>query len=143
MLSWKSNPYYIFYVSIPVFTQNSKRIPHIILSSVVTPGVPHFPTLSLKWHNLKKKKLSKIKCTLILPTKFSIVFLILRWLQRDSVIYVHRHSFEVTLFSLDFTEIWIFWWISEKYSNMKFHENPCSGSRVISCGQTDKKIRLS
>ena len=24
-----------------------------------------------------------------------------------------------------------------KYSNIKFHENPSSGSRVVSCGQTD------
>jgi hypothetical protein len=25
----------------------------------------------------------------------------------------------------------------EKYSDMKFHENPSSGSRVVPCGQTD------
>ena len=27
--------------------------------------------------------------------------------------------------------------IFEKYSNIKFHENPSSGSRVVPCGQTD------
>jgi len=27
--------------------------------------------------------------------------------------------------------------IFEKYSDMKFHENPSSGSRVVPCGQTD------
>jgi hypothetical protein len=27
--------------------------------------------------------------------------------------------------------------IFQKYSNMKFHENPSSGSRVVPCGQTD------
>ena len=27
--------------------------------------------------------------------------------------------------------------IFEKYSNIKFHENLSSGSRVVSCGQTD------
>jgi hypothetical protein len=27
--------------------------------------------------------------------------------------------------------------IFEKYSNIKFHENPSSGSRIIPCGQTD------
>jgi hypothetical protein len=27
--------------------------------------------------------------------------------------------------------------IFEKYSNIKFHENPSSGNRVVSCGQTD------
>jgi len=28
--------------------------------------------------------------------------------------------------------------IFEKYSNIKFHENPLSGSRVVPCGRTDK-----
>jgi len=27
--------------------------------------------------------------------------------------------------------------IFEKYSDIKFHENPSSGSRVVPCGQTD------
>jgi len=26
----------------------------------------------------------------------------------------------------------------EKYSNIKFHKNPLSGSRVVRCGQTDR-----
>jgi len=30
--------------------------------------------------------------------------------------------------------------IFEKFSNIKFHENPSSGSRVVPCGQTDKHI---
>jgi hypothetical protein len=40
----------------------------------------------------------------------------------------------------DFNETWIF----EKSTNIEFHENPSSGSRVIACGQTngrtDKKL---
>jgi hypothetical protein len=28
--------------------------------------------------------------------------------------------------------------ISEKYSSIKFHEYPSSGSRVVSCGQADR-----
>ena len=27
--------------------------------------------------------------------------------------------------------------VLEKYSKMKFHENPSNGSRVVPCGQTD------
>ena len=29
--------------------------------------------------------------------------------------------------------------IFEKSSNIKFHENPSSGSRVVPCGQTDRR----
>jgi hypothetical protein len=34
---------------------------------------------------------------------------------------------------LDFIDSFFF----EKYSNIKFHENPSSGSRVVPCGRTD------
>jgi len=30
-----------------------------------------------------------------------------------------------------------------KYSNIKFHENPSSGSRVVPCGQTDVKTVMT
>jgi hypothetical protein len=33
--------------------------------------------------------------------------------------------------------------ISEKYSNMKFHENPSSGSRVVPCGNTDGETDMT
>jgi hypothetical protein len=29
--------------------------------------------------------------------------------------------------------------IFERYSNIKFHENPSSGSRVVLCGRTEKQ----
>jgi hypothetical protein len=29
--------------------------------------------------------------------------------------------------------------IVEKYSNIKFNENPSSGSRVVPCGRTDRQ----
>jgi hypothetical protein len=29
--------------------------------------------------------------------------------------------------------------IFEKYSNIKFHENPFNGSRVVPCGRTDRQ----
>jgi hypothetical protein len=33
--------------------------------------------------------------------------------------------------------------IFEKSPNIKFYENPVSGSRVIACGQTDRQTKLS
>ena len=41
------------------------------------------------------------------------------------------------LFLSDFDETWIFSTNFEKYSNIKFHENPSGGSRVVPCGRTD------
>ena len=33
--------------------------------------------------------------------------------------------------------------INEKYPNIKFHENPSIGSRVVPCGQTDGQAKLT
>ena len=32
--------------------------------------------------------------------------------------------------------------IFEKYLNIKFHENPSSGSRVVPCGRTDRQTDM-
>ena len=65
-------------------------------------------------------------------------FLILWRIQRDTVINVKRSSCRVSviflriLIKLEFSRQ-----ISEKISNIKFHQNPPSGSRVL-CRRTDK-----
>ena len=41
------------------------------------------------------------------------------------------------LFVSDFNETLIFSEVLEKYANIKFHENPSSGNRVVPCGGTD------
>jgi hypothetical protein len=33
--------------------------------------------------------------------------------------------------------------IFEKYSNIKFHENPTSGSRIVLCGRTGTKTDIN
>ena len=44
------------------------------------------------------------------------------------------------LFLSDFNNTSIFFrYIFEKYSNIKFHENPSSGGRVVPCGLTDRQ----
>jgi hypothetical protein len=41
----------------------------------------------------------------------------------------------------DFNEMWIFsTQILEKVANIKFHQNPSSGGRVVPCGQKDMKL---
>jgi hypothetical protein len=68
---------------------------------------------------------------------FSETFFILKRTERDiSKTYNGLHV-KHRLYLSDFNETWIFSTYFEKYSNIKFHENPSSGSRVVPCGQTD------
>jgi len=48
------------------------------------------------------------------------------------------------LFLSDFNGTWIFSrQIFEKFSNIKFHENPSSGSRVVPCGRIDGRTDMT
>jgi len=53
--------------------------------------------------------------------------------------YIHKFP----LFLLDFNEASIFWQIFEKYSNIRFHENASSGSRVVACGRMDRQTDMT
>jgi hypothetical protein len=74
----------------------------------------------------------------------SETFLILRRIQRDIIInYIglhvkYRYCYQI-LMKLVCSRL-----IFEKSSNIKLHENPSSGSRVVPCGQTDMtKLRVA
>jgi hypothetical protein len=47
------------------------------------------------------------------------------------------------IFLSDFNDTWIFQQIFEKVSNIRFHLNPYSGSRVVPCGHTDIKLMVA
>jgi hypothetical protein len=69
---------------------------------------------------------------LIFSTILSETFLIPRRIQRYSIINViTRYNCHILIKS-EFSRR-----ILEKYSNIKFDENPSSGSRVVPCGLTD------
>jgi hypothetical protein len=60
-------------------------------------------------------------------------FLILGRIRRHTVINIHsaRYSCQIVM-KLEFSRQ-----IFEKSTNIKFHENPSCGSRVVACGRTD------
>jgi hypothetical protein len=108
-----------------------------ILSSVACPAVQYFSTLSRKRHGIRKKKILNIKCVLIFSTNFVWnTSHSKNWARYDQECILAPmcgtcYSCHV-LIKLEFSGN-----ISEKYSNIQFHENLYSGSRVIPCGRTD------
>jgi hypothetical protein len=73
----------------------------------------------------------------------SETFLILRTTERDMIkMYIDLHV-KYPLFLSDFNDTLIFWKDFRKYSNMKLHENPSSGSRVVSCGRQDRQTDMT
>jgi hypothetical protein len=79
---------------------------------------------------LKEKKKVVFRFSL---QRLSEKFLIKKIL-RDMMEKVYLSSRKVPLSSSDFDEIRIFSTIFEKYSNVKFRENPSSWSPVVPCG---------
>ena len=113
-----------------------------ILLSVACPALPCFSTLSHKRHEFMKQLVS-IKCVLIFSTIFvwnishskinSAKYLICTWVFVSST----RYSCQISL-KREFSGH-----IFEKYSNIKFHENPSSGRRVVPCGRRGIKTDMT
>ena len=85
-----------------------------------------------------KKKLLNIKCAFWFSLQLlSENVLILNIIERDIIMYIYicLHV-KCPLFLSSFNEIKCSGQIF-KYSNTKFHKNPSSESRIISCGRTD------
>jgi hypothetical protein len=77
-------------------------------------------------------------CFPTFSTNLSETFLVLSRTEPDMVEILFRSSRKVRViivrFELNLNFIDRFF---EMYSNIKFHENPCSGCRVVPCGRSD------
>jgi hypothetical protein len=74
-------------------------------------------------------------CVLISCTHLSDTLLIIKRIQRDTII-ISLHE-KCLLFLSDIMKFEFSRHIFEKYSNIKSHENPSSGIGIVTCGETD------
>jgi hypothetical protein len=108
-----------------------------ILPFVACPGLQYFSTLSHKRNDLWKIAIEHTMLVLISYTTSPEISLFIRRNERDVTINAHdsskgsRYSCQI-LIKLEFSQQ-----VFEKYSDIKFHENPSSGSGVVPCGRTD------
>ena len=75
-----------------------------------------------------------MKCVLIFSTNLSETFFILRRTKLDVIKSVYWFSCKIPVILVRFSRH-----IFEKYPNIRFHENPSRGNRVVLCGQTKRR----
>jgi len=64
----------------------------------------------------------------------------LRRIYRGIIIYLRRSSCKLPVFLVIFeSEFEVSRYSFSLSSNIKFHENPSNGSRVLPCGRTDRR----
>jgi hypothetical protein len=74
---------------------------------------------------------------------FSQMFLIIRSIQRDIISDTHSLRVKYLLLLSYFNKNLFYGQIFEKYSNIKFHENPSRGGRVVPCRFTDRRTDMT
>jgi hypothetical protein len=109
----------------------------------VCPAVPHFSTLSHKWHHFWKKVTKHTMCVLTFCTTLSETFLALRRIQQGIIVNVHRFSCNVpVIIPSHFSETWISQPLFERHSGIKFYENLSCRSQIVPHGQTHRHDKL-
>jgi hypothetical protein len=99
-----------------------------------------FPHNLINGTLLEKEVTQRKICVLIFSTKFSETLVILRIIQRDTIINLHLifkysiHYCRQILVKLRFSQQ-----IFEKCPYVKFNENPSNGNRVVPCERTDRR----
>ena len=125
LLLWKSNIYYIFvcvrarervgacrcpsawqwaraYTRVTLLIQNVTRMRHIVTSFVAPLASPHFSTLSHKRRDFRKRVTAHEMSVLTFSTSFNWNILILRRIQRDTVINVETSSCKLPIIPVRF-----------------------------------------
>jgi hypothetical protein len=125
-------------VPIALVIHNAKLMRSIVLSSLTSRVIPYFFFFFHKLYDFQKKKCYRtLNVFLFSLLCLSDTFLIIRRIQRNIIVIVHRCSSKVPLFLSHFNETRIS--STNFLSILKFHENPSSGSPVVPCRRTDSQ----
>jgi hypothetical protein len=125
--------------SVFVALVSSMQCARAILLSLTCPTLQHLSTSSDKRHNYRKTVIKHKMCVLIFSTNsFWNISHSKKWAWYKKCILFFTHSTRYSCPSL--TILKFSRQIFDKYSNIKFHKNLLSGSRVPPCGQTDGRM---
>jgi len=114
------------------------RISRIVLS-VAWHVPPYISTLSHKRQDNRKQSAGNKMCVLISLQNLPKTFTILRRIKSDIITNIHRASCKVPFYN----KTCVFWIDLEKYSYIKFHENPSTGRRFIPWRRTDRQTDMT
>jgi hypothetical protein len=121
-------------VSVALAIQHAKRTHHIILPSVACLALLHFSTQSHKRHYFRKKKVIERKMRVLISSTSFV------WnsphSKKNSARHCHQCENVFVLSTRYSCQILIELEFFEKYSNIKFSENPSSRCQ-FPCGRTD------
>ena len=135
LLQWKSNKNYIFWVWF--YIHHAMLMRHIAICGLLLSTI--FSTLSHKRHDFFFKNKTLLNVTFVFGFPYKLSLNISHSKKTGArydeqcilvVMLNTRYSCPI-LIQLKYSRQFF-----EKYSNVKLHENPSSGSRVVPCGQT-------
>jgi hypothetical protein len=136
LLPWKSKKYYIFWMCVCSlrYPARNAHTPYYHLCPVRLYNIfPHY----LINDTILDKKLFNLRCVLIFSVTFvwKISHSMKNWARYDNksvLVFIWNARY----YCQSLMELRIF--LSDLFCNMKFHENPSSGRRIVPHGQTDK-----
>ena len=138
-LQWKSNKYYILWVCVCClrYAEFSAHAPYCRLWPA--PLYNNFPHCLVNC-TIFERNLLNVKCVFRFSLQLlSAPFFILEEMSEiSSKVYIILHIKYPLFFSV-FNETWGFSTDFRRNSNIKFHKNPSSGSRVVPWGLTDRQ----
>jgi hypothetical protein len=103
--------------------KRAKRMCHILLTSAACLALPHISTLFQTGQRFRKQNIEHKMFVLIFSTILPAKVLLIRIIQGHLP---QMHHFCHVLIKFEFSRH-----VFQKYSSIKFHENPSSGSRVV------------